>query len=76
MVYPNGGKFKKEEKQEKMCTFAFCESARTLAENFGCRAHGVQVARRGMCIRVWRVQGVSDPIVPALKQRIPSEIRS
>ena len=76
MGYPNGGKFKKKEKQEKMCTFAFCVSARTVAENFGCGAHVPRAARRGTCIRVWRVQGMWDAIVPALKHRVPSELRS
>ena len=74
MVYPNGGKFKKKEKQEKMCTFAFYVSACTLAENFGRRAHGARAARRGTCIRVWRVQGMLDAIIHALKHRIPSEL--
>ena len=76
MGYPNGGKFKKKEKQEKRYTFAFCVSARTVKQNFVCGAHGARAARRGTCIRVWRVQGVSDAIIPALKHRIPSEIQS
>ena len=42
MGYPNGGKFKKKEKLEKRYTFAFCVSARTVAENFG---HGARAAR-------------------------------
>ena len=76
MGHPNGGKFKKKEKQEKRYTFAFCVSARTVAENFGRGAHGARAARRGTCIRVWRVQGMSDVIIPARKHRNPSEIRS
>ena len=76
MGYPIGGKFKKKEKQEKRYTFAFCVSARTVAENFRRGAHGARAARRGTCIRVWRVQGMSDAIIPALKHRIPSELRS
>ena len=76
MGYPNGGKFKKKEKLEKRYTFAFCVSARTVKENFGRGAHGAGAARRGSCIRVWRVQGMSDAIIPALKHRIPSELRS
>ena len=76
MGYPNGGKFKKKEKQEKRCTFTFCVSARTMAENFRLGAHGARAARRGTCIRVWRVQGMSDVIIPARKHRNPSEIRS
>ena len=76
MGYPNGGKFKKKEKQEKRYTFAFCVSARTVAENFGCGAHGAQAAHRGTCIRVWRVQGMSDVIIPVLNHWIPLELRS
>ena len=76
MGYPNGGKFKKKEKQEKRYTFAFCVSARTVAENFRRGAHGARAARRGTCIRVWRVQGMSDAIIPALKHRIPLKLRS
>ena len=76
MGNPNGGKFKKKEKQEKRYTFAFCVSARTVKENFGHGAHRARAARRGTCIRVWRVQGMLDAIILALKHHIPSEIRS
>ena len=50
MGHPNGGKFKKKEKQEKRYTFAFFVSARTVKENFVCAAHGARAARRGTCI--------------------------
>ena len=76
MGYPNGGKFKKKEKQEKRYTFAFCVSTRTVKENFGRGAHGARAAHRDTCIRVWRVQGMSDAIIRALNHRIPLELRS
>ena len=76
MGYPNGGKFEKKEKLEKRYTFAFCVSARTVKENFVRGAHGARAARRGTGIRLWRVQGMSDAIIPALKHWIPSELQS